>query len=402
MLFWIVALVIALLVAGLIALALLRRSEGDTASDVAFYKDQLAEVDRDVARGVLPEAEAERARTEIARRLLEADKADQVARAPHEAPKSATAVAAGLAALLIVGGGAGLYWRLGAPGYPDLPIKLRIAMADEARADRPDQKDAEESLGVQVPQAVDPEHETLVQRLRDVVAERPADVQGLTLLARNEAALGNMVAAHEAQARLIDAKGEDATAQDFSALAHFLVLAAGGYVSPEAEAALTEALRRDQTDQPARYYSGLLFAQTGRPDLAFRFWSSLLAESEPDAPWIPPIRAQIEEIAMLAGQNDFVLPDTRGPSAADMQAAAGMSAEDRDTMIRGMVEQLSDRLATEGGPASEWAKLIRAYGVLGEGETALPVLQEARLAFADDPAGLEQIEAAARDAGLIE
>jgi cytochrome c-type biogenesis protein CcmH len=74
----------------------------------------------------------------------------------------------------------------------------------------------------------------------------------------------------------------------------------------------------------------------------------------------------------------------------------------REAMIRSMVEGLSDRLANEGGSASEWAQLIRAYGVLGEAATALPILEEARGAFAGNEAALAEIEAAARDAGLTE
>jgi cytochrome c-type biogenesis protein CcmH len=52
----------------------------------------------------------------------------------------------------------------------------------------------------------------------------------------------------------------------------------------------------------ARYYAGLMYAQQGRPDLAFPIWRNLLAESTPDAPWLEPIRLQIEEVAALAGE----------------------------------------------------------------------------------------------------
>ncbi len=406
MLFWIIAALLSALVAGLIALALLRGGEGEVTSDVAFYKGQLEGVDRDVSRGIMPEAEAERARVEIARRLLEADRAEQAAAAPGSAPRGATLVAAGLAAALLVGGAGAVYWRIGAPGYPDMPIKLRIAMADDARAARPSQAEAEEAAGPAPEVAVDPELAALVERLRQVVAQRPHDAQGLALLASNEAGLGNWIAAHEAQARLIDARGEDATADDFAMLAYYLVAAAGGsYISPEAEAAVTEALRRDPKQPYARYFAGDLFAHTGRPDLAFRFWAALLAESQPDAPWVPPIRARIEEIAALAGQNNYVLPPegaVRGPTGEDVAAASEMSPEDRQAMIRSMVASLADRLANEGGPASDWARLIRSYGVLGEAETARPILEEARVTFAGDPEGLAEIEAAAREAGIAE
>lgn len=413
MLFWIAAIAISVLVIGVIAFSLVRKASVAASSDVAFYKDQLEEIERDVVRGVLGADEAELTRVEVGRRLLEADKAELAASGVGEAPKWATALALGGIACFVIGGGAWLYWQIGAPGYPDLPINLRIEMAKELRASRPNQAEFETTAEFPVPE-VDPEYIALVEKLRAVVmAEDDQDeqieeinperkIEGLRLLAQYEASLGNFIAAYQAQTTLIELKDAAATSEDFSALAHFMVLAAGGYVSPEAEAALNNALQRDPKDQPARYYSGLLFFQTGRPDLAFRIWANLLDESPPDAPWVPPIRAQIEEVALLAGQNDYRLPPQRGPTAADMEAAADMTAEDRQAMIQGMVTQLANRLATEGGPASDWAKLIRAYGVLGQAETARPIFEEAQTAFANDPVGLAEIKAAAQDVGLID
>ncbi len=414
MTFWIVALALAAAVASFLALAFLRGREGAVAAaayDLRVYRDQLAEVEKDVARGILAPDEAERARTEIARRVLEADRAlaGSAAGTSMGAPRGVTLAAGAAAAALVVAGSAWLYARIGAPGYPDLPIATRLALAEEARATRPRQAEAEAQVPARPPAEADPDYLALIERLRGTVAERPGDLQGLALLARNEAALGNFAAAHAAQARLVEVKGEAATAADWTALADLLILAAGGYVSPEAEAALENALARDPTDGTARYYSGLMFAQTGRPDLAFRSWRALLAEGPADAPWIAPIRAQIEDVAARAGETNFRLPPAGpadaaapGPSEEDIAAAEAMDPEARAGMIRGMVEGLAARLAAEGGPAGDWARLIRAYGVLGETARIAPVVDEARQVFAGDAAALAEIEAAARDAGLAE
>ncbi len=152
-----------------------------------------------------------------------------------------------------------------------------------------------------------------------------------------------------------------------------------------------------------------MWRQTGRPDIAFRIWDRLLRQGPEEAPWIPAIRARIDEAAQLAGveyeqprptQQTPAAPPMAGPSAEDMEAAQDMSAEDRQEMIRGMVSRLADRLANEGGPAEEWARLIGAYGVLGETERARAIRDEALQVFAGREDDLAQIRAAAERAGL--
>ena len=53
-------------------------------------------------------------------------------------------------------------------------------------------------------------------------------------------------------------------------------------------------------------------------------------------------------------------------------------------MIEGMVEGLAARLADEGGPVEDWARLIRALGVLGQTERASAIRTEAREVFVGD------------------
>lgn len=406
--FWVAVAVMLAAVAGVILRAMLRgRGEGVPAAayDLQVYRDQLREIDRDLARGLIAPADAERTRTEISRRMLDADRALQAATKGGTGAGGPGVWVLALALLLALAAGSVLVYRdLGAPGYPDLPLAERIAAAETARATRPRQAEAEADMRPDLPAApaaADPRYLDLVAQLRAKVAEHPTDLQGQELLARNEAALGNYAAAHAAQAQVIGLKGDLATAADFAQLAELMVAAAGGYVSPEAETALTEALRRDPKNGMARYYSGLMFAQVGRPDHAFRLWRALLEDSGPDDPWEAPLRAQILDLAMRAGVQ-YELPAPRGPSSADMEAAAGMDPEARAQMIRGMVDSLNSRLATDGGTAEDWARLIRAYGVLGETEAARAIWAEAAGVFAGREADMAQIRAAAEAAGVAE
>ncbi|WP_371036318.1 c-type cytochrome biogenesis protein CcmI [Rhodosalinus sp. FB01] len=412
MVFWIgvvgLACVVGLLL-GLVALRA-RAQEAEAADyDLKVYRDQLNEVERDLARGVIDEADAERLRTEVSRRILAADTAAKAARrGDTRQPAWAGIAIVVLLAFGVVGGALALYSAIGTPGYPDMALAERIARAEEARQNRPSQETAEAGVPAAPAADVPEDYAELMTRLRAALEDRPTDLQGHALLARNEAALGNFEAAYTAQQRVLALRGEQATAQDYADYAEMLVMAAGGYVSPEAETALAAALNRDPNNGVALYYTGVMFDQTGRPDRAFRAWDRLLRQSPPDAPWIAPVEAGIGRLARLAGQTDYT-PPTRaeapvaglaGPSAEDMAAAEDMSPEDRMAMVRGMVEGLSERLATQGGTAEEWARLIGALGVLGESERAQAIFDEALSTFAGDEAALGRLRDAARQAGL--
>lgn len=407
MTFWIITTVMALVIATMLGLVLLRTRpavEPAAAYDLRVYRDQLKDVDRDVARGVIGEADADRIRTEVSRRILATDAQIRAAQGRQGQSTRLSLIAALLLAGLTTAGSLWLYRGLGAPGYGDLGLADRIAFAEELRADRPDQATAEASLPpVAPPEGLTDEYLGLLKQLRETAANRPDDLQGQALLARHEAAIGDFAAAYKAQAQVLRLKGDAASADDYGTYVDLMVMAAGGYVSPEAEAALRQVLTRDPTNGPGRYYWGLMMSQTGRPDVAFRVWEALLRDSPADAPWVPPVRAQIEQMAQRAGV-DFVLPEAEapGPSAADVAAAGEMDAADRTEMIRGMVQRLSDRLATEGGTPAEWAQLINALGVLGETERARAIHANGRQVFADNADALEQIDDAARQAGALQ
>ncbi|MFN2323812.1 MAG: c-type cytochrome biogenesis protein CcmI [Trueperaceae bacterium] len=413
--FWIIAAALAVGIGVTLALALIRGRPGaepPAAFDLRVYRDQLGEIERDAARGVISGDEAERLRAEVSRRILAADARLRAGGATGGQPRAAALAMAAGAVIVLAAGGLLLYSALGAPGYRDMPFGARIAASDAARADRLGQDAAESRFGPGEPDApgqASAEQLALVERLREVVATRPEDQQGLRFLVRSEAALGRMQAARAAQEKLIALRGDDASASDHATLAELMIEAAGGYVSTDAEAALRTALEQDPRTPTARFYLGLYFLQVDRPDRAFRLWRDLLEESREDAPWVPVIRAEIGEIARAAGVR-YEAPAPRGgeglmppgPSEGDIAAAEEMDPEARDEMVRGMVARLSDRLAREGGPAEDWARLINAYGVLGERDAARRIWAEARESFAGDPELLALLRRAARSAGVVE
>ena len=406
-LFWIAVFGMTGLVAAWMLARLLGRTTGaGVAPDLLVYRHQLSEIERDLARGIIDQGEAGRLRTEVSRRVLEADRVARLSDGKAAGQPSAWMNRLAVAVVLgLLGGAVWLYLQIGAVGYGDLGLDRRIASAEALRANRPSQASAEADVAgsaVLTTPTADPKLLALVAELRAKLADRPDDLQGQTLLAENEAGLGNYAAAALAQGRVVAIKGAAVTARDHAVLAELLILAAGGYVSPEAERALTETLRRDPANPAARFYSGLMFGQTGRPDLAFRLWRPLLEASGPDDPWVAPIRANLENLAALAGV-DYQLPplaEPKGPTAEQVRQSAEMSADERTAMIGGMVEGLSARLESEGGTAEEWAQLIKAYGVLGKADLAGKAWADAQKALTGKPADLAIARQAASEAGI--
>lgn len=408
-LFWIVATLLAAAVTATLVVPLLR-APSDAAVDAssAIYRDQLAEVDRDVARGLLDAEEAERARTEIARRLLDADRTLNAH--AGKAPKAANIVASAAAAAVLVAGTVALYDRLGVPGYPDVPRADRIAASEAFRANRMSQAEAEAlaapSLTSVPDDALDDESRTILTQLREVMPRNPDELRGWQLLADLEVQLGNFGAAARAQEQVIAIKGEEVATEDLAFLADIYVDAAGGIVSPETESLLRTILEEDDGNFAARYYFGLLYYQTDRPDVAFRFWRDLAEQGPIASPHVRLARAGVEDAAFRAGV-DYGLPDDSttaapGPDAADMAAMADLSPEDRAAMIGDMVARLADRIDTQGGPVEEWARLINAYAVLGETEQARDVLRRAYSEFNMDPVAVDLLDTVAGETGIME
>lgn len=389
--FWAAALGMGAAVA-VILLAALRRHRTETlppeVADLAIYKDQLAEIDRDLARGTIGTEEAERLRAEVARRLLEADRGMATAAATGRGGWSRLAMVAVVATL--VPGTAAVYWGLGAPGYPDMPLGPRLADLDAAIAARPSQAQQLERLGL----LPDPAADTTLRAELEAIA----DVDALRARYRDALLSGDMHQAVRVQERVLALVGADSQAQDHADLALALVLEAEGYVSPEAEVQLRETLQRNLGHELARYLVGEMFLQGGRFDQAFSFWRPILEQGNPDAPWMPSIRDRIQMVADLAGVR-YEAPGA-GPTSGDMAAAADMTPEERMAMIEGMVAQLSERLATEGGDVEDWERLIRSLVVLERLPEAQAIYDEAKEKFQGRPAELSFLRMAAVEGGL--
>lgn len=383
---------LALVVAAVLVAALRKapRPGAESAeADLAVYKDQLAEIERDLARGTIGAEDATRLRVEIGKRVIEADRLRKVASVAGDCGRSWAL--AGVILAVVVPGGLVAYWELGAPGYPDMALVPRLEALDAGIAGRPGQEAELARLKTPRDAALDEKLATELDAMTD-----PAALQAEF---RSRFAAGELQAAVRVQERILALGGEEASANDHANLALALVAEAQGYVSPEAEAELRASLQRDMTNELSRYLVGEMFLQGGRYDQTFRFWRPLAESGTPGSPWVGSIRERIEEVAELAGIR-YALPEAKGPSSEDMAAAGEMSADERQQMIEGMVAQLSDRLATEGGSVEDWNKLIRSLAVLERLPEAQNIYDEARAKFAGQTAELSFLKQAAVESGL--
>ena len=160
-----------------------------------------------------------------------------------------------------------------------------------------------------------------------------------------------------------------------SMLAEALSRAADGQVTIPARELVAGALARNPLEPRALFLSGLAAYQDGDFADAIETWQLLQSVSALDAPWMPLLADNIADAA-AAGGIDLPAP---GPDAADIAAAAEMSADDRDAMIAGMVEGLAARLAENPNDSAGWQRLARAYEVMGRPEDA----QDAHVRAAD-------------------
>lgn len=326
------------------------------AEEVALYRDQLAEVTRDVERGVMGEGEAEAARIEVSRRLLAATDASRDAEAkptPRNSRRAAFAMMLFVPASSLV-----LYLALGSPDVPDAPFAPRI-----------------EGPATALPL------DALIIKVEQHLKEKPDDLAGWEVVAPAYLRQRNFPAAISAWNRAIALGGE--TAGRLAARGEAQVFAADGSLTPSARDDFARAVAMDSSEPRAQYYLGLADIEDGAKDKAIARWTNLIDGAAPDAPW----RASMEaELAALKAP---------GPSAAQMNAASGMSAGDRQQMIESMVAGLAARLEETPDDLAGWQRLIRAYGVLGKVTEQSAALAKARKVFAGNADALTALAAAA-------
>ncbi len=329
---------------GVLLIPLLRqRTPGTTRldNDLAIYRDQLGELEREQATGALPEADARAARTEIERRILTAAEQDAKEAAPkdtaafHRFLPPALCLAVPLLAL-------GLYLQIGHPGLPAAPF---VASARPPASAAPQDDPA-----------------ALIAATKKHAAEHPDDPDAL------------------------------------SALGEALTMEAQGVVTQPAVEAFGKALKLAPDDPRAAFYLGLHEQQAGDSAAALKRWRELEARSPPDAPWLPALRSEIARLGGGPASEKGAMPQpSPGPTPDQVEAMGRLSPEERQKTIRAMVDGLDAKMRDTPGDRDGWLRLANARKVLGESSKASEAFAKAdAIAKLDGPPLKDWAEAEVR------
>ena len=354
--FWVVAGVLAAAAAGLVLLRAASAARGEAGDPTReLYRRQLAEIDELADQGLIGESERRSAQAEAGRRLLRAAEAPATGWRTDAGARGVVLISIGVvSAVALVA-----YGFAGAPGAPDQPFAARLA-----------------AWGAADPASLTPPQMAAV--LASIARERPQDADAFRFLAVAASASQDSAGAARAMRQAVRVAPQRADLWEL--LGQALVAHAGGEITPEAQAAFREALKRDPKTAAARFY--LASARLGAGDKAGAVadWRALAADLSPNDP-----RRQAVAAAIAGAE--------AGPASA---AKAAPTDPAQLAMIMGMVEGLSQRLSADPDDPEGWVRLVRAYAVLGETSKRDEALRTAQSRYAAKPDILARLDAAAR------
>jgi cytochrome c-type biogenesis protein CcmH len=297
--FWIAAGLLTALVVVILCWPLLRQRHNASTSrkaiNTAIYRDQMAELDRDLASGAVAPDDHATARDELERRVLEdvADDSAAAVTAPRRLPRTALALGAALPAAALA-----LYFSLGNPAALDPSAQKSVA-----------------------PTAA--EVEKMVATLAEKLEKNPGNLQGWVMLGRSYKVMGRF----DEAARAFEKAGS-AMESDPELMLEVAELSAEqnqGKVEGKGLKLLKQVLK-DQPDNPqALVLAGTdAYFRQNYPDAA-RYWERVLAQVPPDSEDARNLTAGLEKIRSMMGQ-PATMPAPKAEAAAKPAAKANPGA----------------------------------------------------------------------------
>jgi len=269
-LFWAIGAALAAVALGLAARPLWRRRAPGAVSrdamNAAVYREQLRELDADLAAGAIAQADHDRARDELNRRVIE----DVSQPGERAAPGGNRLVAYSVLAVPLVA--LGVYFAVGNPAV--------IVLEDDA-------------------QATQRQIEAMVERLAARLKENPDDVEGWKMLGRSYSVLGRFRDAIDAYTRAAARAPRDADV--LVDLADVLAMANGQRLAGDPEKLVERALQIDPKNLKGLALAGTAAFDRGDFARAAALWERMLPLVAADSEDARVVRENVAQARAKAG-----------------------------------------------------------------------------------------------------
>jgi len=332
MLFWAMAALMIALVLAFLLPPLLRNRAGDgspvsrAASNLAVFRDQLAELDADLAAGTIGREQWEAAKADLQRGLLE-DAAGAASAAPATVKRSWSAVIAVAVAV------------------PLLSVLVYLGVGNPNGLEPAKQQASAQGAGHELSRE---QMEILLARLAQRMETNPEDGRGWVMLARSYGAVGRWDDAAAAYA-----KAEALFPQDAQLLADYadtLAMAQGQRLQGKPEALVQRALKADSSNLKALALAGTAGFERGDYAKAIEYWQRMLPLLPPESEMGNSVRSSIQEAqSKLGGAPKSVVALSQDKQAGASKSSTTAAAGAKASSLTGTIK-LAPALAARAGP----------------------------------------------------
>ncbi len=237
-------------------------------ANLAIFRDQLLELEREKGEGTLAEADFEQARRELQRRLLEEVEPEAAAAtASSHAPSRKTAIALLLLLPILALLGYGML------GKPQALDPMQTAVQPKMTADQIN---------------------AMVAKLAERMQANPDDMQGWLMLARSYKTMGryeDAVAAYGKAEKVINDDPEL-----LASYAETIAMAAGKGLKGKPAQLIERALKLDPQQPHALFLAGAAAMEAGDNKKGIAYWEALLPQVEPGSEIDQMLRSGIDKM----------------------------------------------------------------------------------------------------------
>jgi cytochrome c-type biogenesis protein CcmH len=351
MMFWILAILLALIAMGFVCLPLFRNSVSSSTeldSEQTLYQARLSEIEKDLELGRLDKISAEAAKNEEARRLIKSSESGH-----DNTPSTSNKVLVWLAAISLPMISIPFYYSVGSPGYSPA-----VNQVEQTTSSQPSMQD-------------------LLKVAETQLKKNPDDTKGWKAVAPVYVRLGRFDDAINAYQNVLRVEGRKP--EFLLKLADVYIEKDQGQIGQLAMELIQETLSIDNENPIARFYTGIIALQKDEKDETMRIWQGMLDGAKGDEEWLPVVEGRISELRML-----MKTPQLPALDEETISSAEEMEPDERIAMIGQMVSNLAQKLENNPDNKQGWERLIRSYIVLGRTDDAKNALTRAAAHFVDD------------------